>query len=394
MMDAGELIKGAQALQDQIVAWRRDFHQNPELGFQEIRTSGIVADELERLGIAVRRNVGTTGVVGDIDVPGARGCMLLRADMDALPVQEESNEQYTSAVPGVSHLCGHDAHTAMLLGAARLLAANRKRLKAGVRLMFQPSEERTPGGAIKMMEEGLLDGVDEALGIHVFTAQQAGRWGLIPGAAMAATDAIRITVRGRGGHAATPEVCIDPVVAAAQAIMNLQTIMSRRIRPHDCGVLSLCTINGGDAFNVIPEVVEISGTVRTHSEKTRERVKRLMKDILHGVEAATGVTIDLSYDAGYPALVNDKAIIEKVRQRIVDLFGDESPEYIDKKFGGEDFSYVLEKVPGAMVYLGVGNVAKGISVAHHNPRFCIDEDVLWQGTALYAAMAMNHHAED
>jgi amidohydrolase len=394
MMDTAELIKGAQALQNQIVAWRRDFHKNPELGFEEVRTSGIVADELERLGIAVRRNVATTGVIGDIDVPGATGRMLLRADMDALPVQEDSNEQYTSTVPGVSHLCGHDAHTAMLLGAARLLVANRKHLKASVRLMFQPSEEQPPGGAIRMVEERVLDGVDEAFGIHVFTAQQAGRWGLIPGGAMAAADAITITIRGRGGHAATPEVCIDPVVAAAMAIVNLQTIMSRRIRPHDCGVLSLCKISGGDAFNVIPEVVEILGTVRTHSQKTRERVKRLMKDILHGVEAATGVTIDLSYDAGYPSLVNDKAIIEKVRQRVVDLFGEESPECIDKKFGGEDFSYILEKVPGAMAFLGVGNVAKGISVAHHNPRFRIDEDVLWQGTALHAAMAMGHHADD
>ena len=393
-MNTQKLLEDARAMQDRIVAWRRDFHQHPELGLEEVRTSAIVADELERLGFAVRRGVATTGVVGDLATPGARGRILLRADMDALPVQENSGETFASVNAGKAHLCGHDSHTAMLLGAANLLMARRGELKADVRLMFQPSEERTPGGAIMMIEEGILDGVDLALAIHVFSAQQSGRWGLIPGAAMAATDALDITITGRGGHAATPEVCIDPVVAAAQTIMNLQTVMSRRIRPHDCGVLSLCTIHGGDAFNVIPETVKIGGTLRTHSESARTQAKTFIADTLKGVEVTTGVTIELDYAAGYPATVNDPEVIEAIRGTIVDLFGEGAPETIAKKFGGEDFSYVLERVPGAMVFLGVGNAAKGITAAHHNPGFRIDEDVLWQGTALETVMALRHHAED
>lgn len=393
-MKSEGILAEAKALQDRIVAWRRDFHQHPELGFEETRTAGIVADELERLGLAVRREVAVTGVVGDLDVAGAEGRILLRADMDALPVQENTEEPFASAHPGKAHVCGHDAHTAMLLGAANILANRRGKLKASVRLMFQPSEERTPGGAIRMIQEGVMDGVDLAFAIHVFSAHRAGQWGLIAGPAMAATDALAITIRGRGGHAATPEVCIDPVVAAAQAIVNLQTIMSRRIRPLDCGVLSLCKIEGGDAFNVIPEEVRILGTLRTHSEKVRTQAKRMIEEILKGVEVGCGVRIDTHYDAGYPATVNDPAVIDTVRDTVEELFGKGRVEEIDKKFGGEDFSYVLEQAPGAMVFLGVGNTEKGIAAAHHNPGFRIDEDVLWQGAALEAAMALRHSAKE
>ena len=258
------IVSEARQLQDQIVAWRRDIHQHPELGFEEHRTAALAADELEGLDISVRRGVGQTGVIGDIDVPGATERILLRADMDALPVQENSGEPFSSSVAGKSHLCGHDAHVAMLMGAARLLAKYRGKLKCNVRFMFQPSEEAGPGGALAMINEGLLDGVTKAFAIHVFTAHQAGQWGLRAGPVMAAVDTICIRVTGHGGHAATPEVCIDPVVASAQVIMNLQTIMSRRIRPLDTGVLSLCTIHGGDAFNVIPETVTILEIGRAH----------------------------------------------------------------------------------------------------------------------------------
>lgn len=387
-MNAAQIVADARALQDRIVAWRRDFHMHPELGNEEVRTSGIVADELERLGIAVCRGVGTTGVIGDIDVAGAAGRILLRADMDALPVQETSGEPFASAVPGKAHLCGHDTHTAMLLGAANLLAGRRDRLKVNVRLMFQPSEERGPSGAVAMIDAGVLEGVDRAFAIHVFSAHQAGRWGLRAGPVMAAADLLRITAHGLGGHAATPEVCLDPVVASAQAIMALQTIMSRRVRPHDAGVLSLCTIHGGDAFNVIPETVEMSGTLRCHSEKTREQVKRLIREILDGVSTATGVTFDMDIGAGYPVTVNDETTIQDVRRIVDDLFGPDCVIEIDKKFGAEDFSYVLQQVPGAMVFLGVGNAGKGVTAAHHNPNFRVDEDVLWQGAAVSAEMAL------
>ena len=392
-MSCEEVRDAARAMQDRIVAWRRDFHQHPELGFQEVRTSGIVADELEKLDLKVRRHCPKTAVSADLLVPGAKGCILLRADMDALPVQENSGEPFASVHAGKAHLCGHDSHVAMLLGAAHVLTKFRGQLRSNVRLMFQPSEEATPGGAEAMIAEGVLEGVDLAFAIHVFTAQQSGKWGLISGPAMAATDALHFAVKGRGGHAATPEMCIDPVVAAAQLIMNLQTVMSRRVAPLECGVLSLCKISGGTVFNVIPETVELLGTLRTHSPKARERIKKAIGDIVHGLEVATGVTVELTWDAGYPITVNDARVIEKVRAAATDLFGPERVETIDKKFGGEDFSYLLQKVPGAMVFLGVANAAKGIAAAHHNPGFRIDEDVLWQGTALLAEMALRHGAE-
>ncbi|NIA22441.1 MAG: amidohydrolase, partial [Anaerolineaceae bacterium] len=380
-------------MQQQIVAWRRDIHRHPELGFQEERTSAIVADELERLGYAVRRGVGKTGVVGDLEAPKARGRILLRADMDALPVQEDSGEEFASETPGVAHLCGHDTHVAMLLGAARLLAARKGELKSSVRLMFQPSEESPPGGAAAMIEDGLLEGgVDRCFAVHVFSAQATGQWGLRAGPVMAAADAIKITINGRGGHAATPELCIDPVVAAAQVINNLQTIMSRRIKPHDIGVLSLCMVHGGDAFNVIPNTVEIAGTLRTHSKKTRTQAIKLMGEILKGVELSCGVSIDLDFLHGYPATVNDAEVIEDTRKAVEQLFGSGHTAEIEKKFGGEDFCFVLDKVPGAMVFLGVGNADKGITTPHHNPGFRVDEDVLWQGAALEAQMALDHHA--
>ncbi len=384
------ILDDAKQLQEQIVAWRRDIHQHPELGFEEHRTAALAADEMQRLGISVRRNVGRTGVVGDIDLPGSTHRILLRADMDALPVQEASGEPFASVVDGKSHLCGHDAHVAMLMGAARLLAKHRDKLKSSVRLMFQPSEEAGPGGALAMIDDGVLDGVDAAFAIHVFTACQAGKWGLRAGPVMAAVDSLKIQIVGRGGHAATPEVCIDPIVAAAQAITSLQTIMSRRIRPLDAGVLSLCTIHGGDAFNVIPEAVTILGTLRSHSEAMRNQAKKLMREILQGVETSTGTRIDLTINDSYPVLVNDAATIERTRQLVGRLFGAEQAIDVDKKFGGEDFSYIAQQVPAAMAYLGVGNAQAGITAAHHNPGFRIDESVLWQGTALAAQMALEH----
>jgi amidohydrolase len=387
------IAQEAYDLQEQIVAWRRDLHQHPELGFQEHRTAGMVADELERLGFAVRRNVGRTGVVGDLDVPGAQGRILLRADMDALPVQEASGEPFASETPGCAHLCGHDAHVAMLLGAAHLLARHRDQLSTSVRLMFQPCEELPPGGAAAMIDDGLLDGVDRALAIHVFTAHESGMWGVQAGPVMAAADAISIRINGRGGHAATPELCADPVVAAAQLIIGLQTIMSRRIKPHDVGVLSICMVHGGDAFNVIPDTVELAGTLRTHCERTRSRCVKLIRDIVNGVETAHGVTIDLQLSDGYGAVVNDAAVVADMQAAVGQLFGPGRLVDIERKFGGEDFCCVLQRVPGAMVFLGVGNAAKGITAAHHNPQFRIDEDVLWQGAALHAQAALNHHAK-
>jgi carboxypeptidase Ss1 len=279
----------------------------------------------------------------------------------------------------------------MLLGAAHLLVRHRDELSASVRLMFQPCEESCPSGAPAMIADGALDGVDAALAIHVWLDEQAGVWGVRSGTVLASVDRVTIAVHGRGGHAAMPERCADPVVAAAQAVMALQTVMSRRISPRSAGVLSLCSIHGGDAYNVIPERVAIVGTVRAHSESVRAEIKRLCGEICEGVARAAGVRIEVAFDGDYPVTVNDAGQTAKVRTAIQELFGSAAVKEHEKKFGGEDFSYVLQRVPGCMVFLGAANEAQGAAYPLHSPRFRIDEDVLWQGSALLAHVALGHH---
>jgi amidohydrolase len=242
-----------------------------------------------------------------------------------------------------------------------------------------------------MIEDGALDGVDAALAIHMWVDERAGLWGVRSGPVMASVDRLTLTVHGRGGHAASPERCADPVVAAAQAVLALQTVMSRRIPPRLAGVLSLCSIHGGEAFNVIPDLVTIVGTLRTHDEAIRAEVKRLCGEICEGVARAADVRIEVVFDGAYPATVNDPTQTEKVRAAIRDLFGPAALKEHEKRFGGEDFSCVLQRVPGCIVFLGAANEAKGASHPLHSPRLRIDEDVLWQGSALHARLAFGHH---
>ena len=386
-----DILKEAKALQEKVVAWRRDFHAHPEIGFHEERTPRIVAEELDRIGYRVRRGVGKFGVTGDLDVPGAKGRVLLRADMDALPLPDLTGDPFASQNPGVCHACGHDAHTAMLLGAAELLMARKKDLKTSVRLMFQHAEEANPGGAVGMVEDGCVEGVDAAFALHVATFYDSGKWALRPGPMLASVDRVTITVKGKGGHAADPDRAIDPMVISAQLILALQTVMSRRIRPHDVGVLSLCAVHGGTVFNIIPDSITLLGTIRTHSQAVRDKVKTLIHEICEGVARANGGAVDIVLDGSYPATINDPAMTEYLRSTAGALFGAATLVEMEKEFGGEDFSYVLEKVPGALVFLGCRNEEKKSTVPHHNSMFRIDEDVLWEGVAMYAALALRRN---
>ncbi|MEK6622525.1 MAG: amidohydrolase, partial [Planctomycetota bacterium] len=280
---AQEIIARAKDIHDYVVRMRRDFHKHPETGFLETRTSGVIAEELKRMGISVQTNIAKTGVVGTLPIPDAKKAVAFRADMDALPITEENCMEFKSQNEGVSHACGHDANMAMLLGAAKLMTMLQGKLKRQVKFIFQPCEEQHPGGAQLMIDEGVLSGVDEIYGMHIDPCIASGVFGLRYGPTMAATDRIIITITGKGGHASTPHLCVDPIVIAAEVILAIQTIVSRRINPLSPCVVSLCQIAGGTTFNVIPDTVKITGTVRTLSKELRHRMPLLLEDTIKGI---------------------------------------------------------------------------------------------------------------
>ncbi|MXZ00983.1 amidohydrolase, partial [Candidatus Poribacteria bacterium] len=303
-----------------IIAIRRDIHQYPELGFDVHRTAGIAADALQALGIPVKTGIGRTGVVGDLEVPGASKRIALRADMDALPIQEMTDVPYKSKIDGKAHLCGHDAHTAMLIGTARILSELRSNLKTHVRFIFQPSEEAAPGGAPAMIADGALEDVDEIYGIHVFPLYNVGEYATCTGPMLAQSDTFQITLTGRGGHAAYPHLTVDPIVIGAQFVTALQSIISRNVDPLDSAVVSVTQLHGGDAnlqegltgaaLNVIPPNVLIGGTVRTLQKSVQERVREQIERLIAGFANANDATYTFDYQDGYPVTYNHEPCVE------------------------------------------------------------------------------------
>ncbi len=383
------LLGEARALRKQLSLWRRHFHRHPELGFEERKTARYVRGQLRGLGLRPRKPVLGTDVVADLTVAGATGTVALRADMDALPVQELGRSNYRSTNAGVAHLCGHDAHMAMLLGAATLLRAHRSDLRVNVRFLFQPAEERPPGGAAKFVEAGVVDDVDEIFGLHVDSRLPVGMVSSCPGPIMAAADGFEVRLVGRGGHAASPHLNVDPVPVAAQAILALQSIASRWTNPTEPVVVSVCKVHGGTAFNVTPEEVTIGGTVRTVSKKHRRTVPRLMKRILTGVARSAGMRVEFGYDFYYPPTVNHPRSVEFVVEMVRELTGDlRAYREAEVRMGAEDFSCYLEKVPGAFTFLGTRSKAARTRFNHHNPHFDIDERALPLGAALLAVLAL------
>jgi amidohydrolase len=385
-------LADAEALADELVAIRRDLHMHPEMGFEETRTAGIVADRLNSLGYEVVAGVGKTGVVGLLQggQPGER-TVLLRFDMDALPIDEANDVPYRSQTPGVMHACGHDAHVAIGLGVAQVLGKHREQLPGTVKLMFQPAEEGL-GGALAMIADGVLDRigppVDRALGLHVSSQHPLGTVAMRVGAMMAAGARFIITVHGKGGHGARPNETVDAVVVAAQIVNMLQTIISRNLDPDDIGIVSVGSIHAGNAGNVIAETAVMQGTIRSFSEETKELLRRRVPEVAQMTAAALGATADVEINEGIDATVNAEAPTLLMADAARALLGEENVSMDYRTTGGEDFSAVLARVPGNFFFLGARNDERGINAPHHNPRFDIDERCLPQGVAILCDAAV------
>ncbi len=378
-----DMAKRAKSIADLLSNIRRDIHRHPELSFQEHRTAGVIADILEKKGLHVRRGVAGTGVVGLLEGMDSGKCVALRADMDALPIQEKNSTEYASVHPGVMHACGHDVHVACVLGSAILLSEVRESLPGSVKFIFQPAEEINKG-AKAMMKENVLSNPDvEAIfGLHTAPAIPAGKIGIRSGPLMAAVDTIRMTILGEGGHGAFPHRTRDAVVASAAVVQNLQTIVSRKISPFDQAVVSIGTIHGGEANNVISDRVEMTGTVRTYDPDTRKRMPGLLKNIITNTCSALETEGELQYIFDLPSLVNDPECVETGRLAADEIFGRENIAVPALSGGGEDFSIYLDHVPGAFFFLGTGG-----SHEWHHPEFDVDEKCLSPGAAMLALTA-------
>ena len=374
------------AIKDIIVSTRRDIHQHPELAFDEHRTSKLVAERLESFGIEIQTGVGKTGVVGTLKGKNDGKTIAFRADMDALPMQETSDISYKSKNDGIMHACGHDGHTAMLLGTAEVLSKQADKLNGTLKFFFQPAEEGQ-GGARFMIDDGALEGVDEVYGIHLWNYQKYGTIGVKSGPIMAAADIFEITVYGKGGHGAAPQGTKDAVLIAAHLIQTLQTIVSRNTNPIESTVVTVGQINGGYNFNIIADKVTLRGTTRAYTEDNRQLIKKRMKEIIAGTEKTFGTKIELDYEDGYPPTVNDPTAADNLLNAAQKIVGDGAGHpYLS--MGAEDFSYFLQKVPGC--YFLVGSAPEGrepLSVPHHCSHFDIDERALLVGSSVYLQLA-------
>jgi amidohydrolase len=361
-----------EAIFPQMVQWRREFHQHPELSFQEERTSKRVADGLEQCDLKVQRGVGGNGVVARLE--GSSGpTVALRADMDALPIQDEKTCEYRSRIPGVMHACGHDAHTATLMGVASLLAAKRDEIPGNVRFIFQHAEEQIPGGAVAMIDEGVLDGVDAIYGVHLWSSLPLGVVGLREGPLMAAADSFTIEVIGKGGHGGLPHHTVDAVAIASHLVVNLQTIVGRQVDPLKSGVISVGRIEGGRAFNVIAERCELEGTVRTFDPQLRRFIQQRIQEVAAQTCQMFGAECQVAYQLGYPAVVNDRTEAHRMARVAREMLGNEQVWGIPEMMAAEDFAYYLQKKPGAFCFVGGGNPEAGIHHPHHHPLFDLDE---------------------
>lgn len=388
-MDGKFLLEQARLIENEIIAIRRRIHQNPELGFEEFETARYISTYLKDLGLEVQEDIGKTGVVGLLRgglISSNSKTVAVRADMDALPVTEEAEVEYASTKKGIMHACGHDAHVAMTLGLAKVLTRFKDKLAGNVKFIFQPCEERPPGGAIEMIKEGVLENpkVDAIIGMHVNPMVTSGFIGFKKGVLMAATDEFELTIKGKGGHGAVPHQTIDTVVLGAQVIQALQTIPSRRVDPVEPMVLTIGMVKAGVAPNVIADTMVLVGTVRTLDSNLREAIPKLMRQVIGGVAAGAGGTYELKYEFGYPALYNNEQMVTLVKAAAQEVAGEGKAMLVkNPSMGGEDFAYFAEKIPACYCFLGVGYLDRENYPWHH-PKFDLDESKLALGTAILA----------
>jgi amidohydrolase len=381
-----------------VVDLRRDLHMHPELAWEEERTAGRIAELARAAGLDVREGVAKTGVVavlrgGATSPETGRRTILIRADMDALPINEATaGRPYASTIPGRMHACGHDGHVAMAITAAHVLARSRHLLPGNVVFAFQPAEE-TDGGAASMIEAGALADpkVDAAIGIHLANTIQVGQVAAQPGPVTAATDGFIVTVRGKGGHAARPHLSVDPIAVAAQIIPSLHILLTREKSPAQPGVLTIGAIHAGTVGNVIADVCELRGTLRTYDPVVRAHLRRRVEEVASGIAAANRATAELAWDGGaYPPTVNDAYVTSVVRRVAAEIVGEANVVVHEPSLGGDDMAYFLEAVPGCYFRVGSANAAKGIDGPGHSPRFDIDEDCLPIGVDVLVRTAVNY----
>ena len=379
-------------LQPSLIQWRRDFHRFPELGFQEKRTSTAIAEKLTAWGIPHQTAIAQTGIVATItgrkasQGQGKHKVLAIRADMDALPIQEENIVSYKSQIENMMHACGHDGHTAIALGTAKYLWEHRADFSGTVKIIFQPAEEG-PGGAKPMIEAGVLENpqVDALIGLHLWNNLPLGTVGVRSGALMAATEYFHCKITGRGGHGALPHQTIDSILVTAQVVNSIHTIVSRNVSPLEAAVISIGEFHAGSAVNVIADSARISGTVRYFNPEVGAKLATRMEEVIAGICAAHGASYDLQYHKLYPAVINDYAIAELVRsvaETVIETPTGIVPEC--QTMGGEDVSFFLEAVPGCYFFLGSANPDKGLAYPHHHPRFNFDETALATGVEIFA----------
>lgn len=393
-MHSDQILHEAKDLQPWIVDLRRRIHRQPELMYEEFETSRLVQATLDELGIPYQSGIAETGVVATLGT-GAGPCVGLRADMDALPIHEQADVTFRSEVDGKMHACGHDCHTAMLLGAARVLKQHESELEGTVRLVFQPAEEGGGGGK-RMTEAGVLENpaVQRMFGLHVWPVFPTGTIASRTGTFLAAAGELKITVRGKGGHAAMPQMAIDPVVTAAKIICELQTLISRELDPLNAGVISVTRVHGGEAYNVIPPEVELGGTIRALTLTDLEWLQQRIREQVEAIAIANRCTAEVSYPGNdYPPTVNEAHCWELAQQIGAEMLGPQQVLEADPVMGGEDFAFYTQHVPGCFVGLGIRNEACGATFSVHHPQFKVDEDALPIGTALHVAFALRSISE-
>ena len=388
-MDYHKVKDESMSISDWVIGIRRELHEHPELMYEEFRTSELIRRELDKLEISYRHPIAETGVLASIG-NGNGPCVALRADMDALPIHEETDVPFKSKIDGKMHACGHDCHISMLLGAAKLLKDKESEINGTIKLLFQPAEEGGAGGKL-MREEGALENpeVERIFGLHVWPQMPSGQIGSREGTFLAATSSLSLTVKGVGGHAAVPQLTKDPVLTSARIITNLQSIISRELDPLESGVVSITVINGGNASNVIPSEIKVKGTLRSLTLNGLKELQKRVKEIAEGIARTHGCEAIVEYVGNdYPPTVNDSEMWKFAKKIGIELLGEKNVNDLDAVMGGEDFAYYTEKVKGCFVVLGMNNPDIDATYSVHHPMFKADEDALHIGTALHTIFAL------